>query len=29
MAREKKLVVGAVNITIQPHSPQKYLELFL
>lgn len=28
MAREKKLVVGAVNITIQPHTPQKYLELF-
>lgn len=28
MAREKKLIVGAINITIQPHTPQKYLELF-
>jgi hypothetical protein len=28
MAREKKLVIGAINITIQPHTPQKYLELF-
>ena len=28
MAKEKKLVVGAVNITIQPHTPEKYIELF-
>lgn len=28
MAREKKLVVGAINITIQPHTSQKYLDLF-
>ncbi|QYK02417.1 DUF4747 family protein [Shewanella psychrotolerans] len=25
---EKKLVVGAINITIQPHSPDMYLKLF-
>ncbi len=28
MARDKKLVIGAINITIQPHTPEKYLELF-
>lgn len=28
MAKEKKLVIGAINITIQPHTPQKYLDLF-
>lgn len=28
MARDKKIIIGAVNITIQPHSPQLYLELF-
>ncbi|EJD6372890.1 MULTISPECIES: DUF4747 family protein [Providencia] len=28
MARNKKLVYGALNITIHPHSPQKYVELF-
>lgn len=27
MAREKKLIIGAVNITIQPHTPERYLEL--
>ncbi|WP_339776978.1 DUF4747 family protein [uncultured Methylophaga sp.] len=27
MAREKKIEIAAVNITIQPHSPQKYIEL--
>lgn len=28
MARLKKLSYGAVNITIHPHSPKKYVELF-
>lgn len=28
MARDKKLVIGAINITMHPHSPEKYLELF-
>ncbi|MBG3092072.1 DUF4747 family protein [Proteus terrae] len=28
MARNKKLECGALNITIHPHSPQKYVELF-
>lgn len=28
MARAKKLTYGAVNITMHPHSPQKYVELF-
>ncbi|CBG88830.1 DUF4747 family protein [Citrobacter rodentium] len=28
MARAKKLSYGAINITIHPHSPQKYVELF-
>jgi len=28
MARAKKLTYGAVNITIHPHSPKKYVELF-
>jgi uncharacterized protein DUF4747 len=27
VARDKKLVVGAVNITIHPHSPERYLSL--
>lgn len=28
MAREKKLIIGALNIKLQPHSPEKYIELF-
>ena len=28
MARTKKLTYGAVNITMHPHSPEKYVELF-
>ncbi|HIF6680764.1 DUF4747 family protein [Serratia marcescens] len=28
MARAKKLTYGAVNITMHPHSPEKYIELF-
>lgn len=28
MAREKKLVIGAINLTIQPHTPQMYVQLF-
>lgn len=28
MARTKKLTYGAVNITIHPHTPDKYIELF-
>lgn len=28
MARTKKLTYGAVNITIHPHTPEKYIELF-
>lgn len=28
MAREKKIEIGALNITMHPHSPDKYLELF-
>lgn len=28
MARAKKLTYGAVNITMHPHSPEKYVELF-
>ncbi len=28
MARVKKLIIGAVNITVQPHSPEIYLSLF-
>lgn len=28
MAREKKLELGAINITMHPHSPIKYVELF-
>ncbi|EIT3909550.1 DUF4747 family protein [Escherichia coli] len=28
MARPKKLTYGAVNITMHPHSPEKYVELF-
>ena len=28
MARTKKLTYGAVNITMYPHSPEKYVELF-
>lgn len=28
MAREKKLVIGAINLTIQPHTPQMYVKLF-
>ncbi|CAI2066979.1 Uncharacterised protein [Serratia ficaria] len=28
MARIKKLTYGAVNITIHPHTPDKYIELF-
>lgn len=28
MARAKKLMYGAVNITIHPHSPERYVELF-
>lgn len=28
MAREKKLIVGAINVTIKNHTPEKYLELF-
>ncbi|GAB2190053.1 hypothetical protein MAH1_16610 [Sessilibacter sp. MAH1] len=28
MAREKKIEIGALNITMHPHSPKKYLELF-
>lgn len=27
MAKDKKIVVGALNITMQPHSPTKYVEL--
>lgn len=27
MAKDKKIVVGALNITMQPHSPAKYIEL--
>jgi hypothetical protein len=28
MARERKIEIGALNITTHPHSPKKYLELF-
>lgn len=28
MAREKKLQFGAINVTMQPHTPQKYIDLF-
>lgn len=28
MAREKKLTIGAINLTIQPHTPERYVELF-
>ncbi|NVJ65986.1 MAG: DUF4747 family protein [Gammaproteobacteria bacterium] len=28
MAIEKKIVIGAINITMQPHSPKKYHALF-
>ncbi|WGO97842.1 DUF4747 family protein [Saccharophagus degradans] len=28
MAKEKKVVIGVLNVTMQPHSPEKYLELF-
>ena len=28
MGREKKIEMGAINITIHPHSPRKYVELF-
>lgn len=28
MAREKKLSFGVINITMQPHSPQLYIDLF-
>ncbi|WP_338727341.1 DUF4747 family protein [Shewanella baltica] len=28
MAKEKKLEIGAINITIQPHTPDMYLKLF-
>ncbi|HIF9162265.1 TPA: DUF4747 family protein [Photobacterium damselae] len=28
MARDKKLVFGALNVTIHPHTPEKYLQLF-
>ncbi len=28
MARAKKLAYGAVNITMHPHSPEKYVDLF-
>jgi hypothetical protein len=28
MARDKKIEVGAINITTHPHSPEKYIELF-
>lgn len=28
MARDKKTVVGALNITIQPHTPQRYVDMF-
>ncbi len=28
MARDKKLEFGALNVTIHPHTPQKYLQLF-
>lgn len=27
MARDKKIIIGAINITIQPHSPEKYISL--
>ena len=27
MARDKKIIVGALNITMQPHSPAKYIDL--
>ena len=27
MAREKKVEIGAVNITMHPHSPEKYIQL--
>lgn len=29
MARDKKLEYGALNITIHPHTPKKYLQLFM
>lgn len=28
MARDKKLEYGALNVTIHPHTPEKYLQLF-
>tara|TARA_Y100000310_G_scaffold269994_1_gene283563 strand:- start:1135 stop:2028 length:894 start_codon:yes stop_codon:yes gene_type:complete len=28
MAREKKLIVGAINVTMKNHTPERYLELF-
>lgn len=28
MAREKKLIVGAINVTVKNHTPERYLELF-
>ncbi|MFQ2387805.1 DUF4747 family protein [Aeromonas dhakensis] len=29
MARDKKLEYGALNITIHPHTPEKYIQLFI
>ncbi|MDN3385165.1 hypothetical protein QL995_21320 [Pseudoalteromonas sp. APC 3358] len=28
MAREKKLIVGTINVTIKNHTPERYVELF-
>ena len=28
MSRERKVTIGALNIVLQPHSPQLYLDLF-
>lgn len=28
MPKQRRLFVSVLNITVQPHSPQKYVELF-
>ena len=28
MAKDKKITVGAINVTIQPHTPERYIQLF-
>lgn len=28
MSKDKKIIIGAINITIQPHTPETYISLF-